>query len=50
MERAAVIRPHFPAGRRIIAVSDIHGNLPFFLGLMEKISERLFSAVQTMTK
>ena len=37
MERAAVVRPHFPAGRRIIAVSDIHGNLPFFDGLMEQI-------------
>lgn len=32
-----IVRPHFPAGRRIVAVSDIHGNLPFFLGLMEQI-------------
>ena len=32
-----IIRPDFPKGRRIIAVSDIHGNLPFFLHLMEKI-------------
>ena len=38
MERAIVIHPHIPAGRRIIAVSDIHGNLPFFLALMEKLS------------
>ena len=38
MDLATVIRPKFPKGRRIIAVSDIHGNLPFFLGLMRKIS------------
>lgn len=37
MDRAIVIHPQFAAGRRILAVSDIHGNLPFFLGLMEKI-------------
>ena len=36
--RAIVHRTHFPPGRRVIAVSDIHGNLPFFLGLMERIS------------
>ena len=33
-----IVHPDFDPGRRIIAVSDIHGNLPFFLGLMEKIS------------
>ena len=33
-----IVHPDFAPGRRIIAVSDIHGNLPFFLGLMEKIS------------
>lgn len=38
MDRAIVVHPHFPAGRRIIAVSDIHGNLPFFDALMEKIN------------
>ena len=38
MDRAIVIHPTFPAGRRIIAVSDIHGNLPFFRALMDKIS------------
>ena len=27
----------FQAGRRIVAVSDIHGNLPFFTGLLEKV-------------
>lgn len=32
-----ILRPQFPAGRRIVAVSDIHGNLPFFRGLMEQI-------------
>ena len=37
MERATLIHPHFPPGRRIIAVSDIHGNLPFFVHLMERI-------------
>ena len=37
MERATVIRPVFAPGRRIIAVSDIHGNLPFFLSLMERV-------------
>lgn len=30
-------RPHIAAGRRIIAVSDIHGNLAYFKGLLEKI-------------
>lgn len=39
MEPAPIIRRvQFPAGRRVIAVSDIHGNLPFFLGLMAKIA------------
>ena len=37
MDRAIVIRPKFEPGRRIIAVSDIHGNLPFFLALMDKV-------------
>ena len=38
MDRAIVIHPTFPAGRRIIAVSDIHGNLSFFQALMDKIA------------
>ncbi len=39
MEYAPIIvRTDFEPGRRIIAVSDIHGNLPFFEGLMEKIA------------
>ena len=37
MDRAIVARPEFQPGRRIIAVSDIHGNLPFFRGLMEQV-------------
>ena len=37
MDKAVVIRPEFEPGRRIIAVSDIHGNLPFFQALMKKI-------------
>lgn len=38
MDRAVVIHPNFPPGRRIIAVSDIHGNLPFFRALLRKIA------------
>ena len=34
---ATVIRPRIEPGRRVIAVSDIHGNLPFFRGLLEKV-------------
>lgn len=37
MDKAIVVRPSFATGRRIIAVSDIHGNLPFFLALMDKV-------------
>lgn len=37
MDKAIVARPDFPPGRRIVAVSDIHGNLPFFRALMDKI-------------
>lgn len=33
---AAVIRPDIPSGRRIIAISDIHGNLPFLKGVLAK--------------
>ena len=33
-----IVRTAFAPGRRIIAVSDIHGNLPFFRGLMDKIN------------
>ena len=34
---AAVIRPAIEPGRRVIAVSDIHGNLPFLKGLLEQV-------------
>ena len=34
---ARVIHPHIPSGRRVLAVSDIHGNLPFFKGLLETV-------------
>lgn len=36
MERkATVVRADFPKGRRVLAISDIHGNLPFLKGLLE---------------
>jgi len=38
MDRAVVIHPNSPPGRRIVAVSDIHGNLPFFRALLDKIA------------
>ena len=34
--RAAVIRPDIPSGKRVIAISDIHGNLPFLKGVLAK--------------
>lgn len=37
MEKARVVDLEFPAGRRVIAVSDVHGNLPFLKGLLAKI-------------
>ena len=33
---AKVIRPAIEPGRRVIAISDIHGNLPFLKGLLER--------------
>lgn len=35
---AKVIRPDIPSGRRILVVSDIHGNLPFLQGLLKQVS------------
>ena len=35
---AAVIRPAIDSGRRVVAVSDIHGNLPFLKGLLERVA------------
>lgn len=32
-----IVRPVLPTGRRVLVVSDIHGNLPFFQGLMEQV-------------
>ena len=34
---ARVIRPHIGPGRRVIAVSDVHGNLPFLEGVLETV-------------
>lgn len=34
---AVVIRPDIQPGRRVLAVSDIHGNLPFLKGLLAKV-------------
>ena len=34
---ARVIRPRLRPGRRVIAVSDIHGNLSFLKGLLEQV-------------
>lgn len=31
-------RLSFPSGRRIVAISDIHGNLPYLKGLLERIA------------
>lgn len=35
---ATVIRPAIEPGRRVVAVSDIHGNLPFLKGLLERVA------------
>ena len=32
---ARVVRTRFPAGRRVLAISDIHGNLPFLQGVLK---------------
>lgn len=37
MKKATIQYVSFPADRRVIAISDIHGNLPFLKGLLEKI-------------
>ncbi len=34
---ARVIRPRIEPGRRVVAVSDIHGNLPFLKGLLDTV-------------
>ena len=35
---ATVIRPAIEPGRRVVAVSDIHGNLPFLKGLLDRVA------------
>lgn len=35
--KASVFRPDVPSGRRILAVSDVHGNLEYFKGLLDKV-------------
>ena len=34
---ATVFRPDIEPGRRVIAVSDVHGNLPYLKGLLKKV-------------
>ena len=36
-EPLRLIRPALPEGHRIIVTSDIHGNIPYFRGLLEKL-------------
>lgn len=36
-QRARVVRPEIQPGRRVVAVSDIHGNLPFLQGVLEAV-------------
>lgn len=36
--KARVQRLEFPAGRRVLVISDIHGSLPMFQGLLERAS------------
>ena len=37
-KKAVVQRLNLPPGRRVLAISDIHGNLPFFQGLLKKVN------------
>lgn len=36
-ERARVLRPEIEKGRRVLVISDIHANLPYFHGLLDKV-------------
>lgn len=38
MRKATIRETAFPIGGRVVAVSDVHGNLPFLRGLLDKIS------------
>ena len=31
---ARVLRPEIPKGRRVLVLSDIHGNIPYFEGAL----------------
>ena len=35
--KARVLRPEIAPGRRVLVISDIHANLPYFHGLLEKV-------------
>lgn len=35
-ERAKILRPQLEEGRRILVISDIHGNLPYLKGVLQK--------------
>ena len=35
--RARVLRPEIEPGRRVLVISDIHANLPYFHGVLEKV-------------
>jgi len=37
-EKLNIVRPEIKPGQRIIAISDIHGNLPYFKNLLKKIN------------
>ena len=34
---ARILRPEIEAGRRVLVISDIHANLPYFHGLLQKV-------------
>ena len=36
-ERARVVYPEIEQGRRVLVISDIHANLPYFHGLLRKV-------------
>ena len=35
-KRPRILRPEIEAGRRLIVISDVHGNLPYLRGVLEK--------------
>ena len=36
-EPARILRPEIEPGRRVLVISDIHANIPYFQGLLEKV-------------